>query len=143
MRKIEYGNLDKLVAERIMGKKVVWTSLHIDPETNREYLALDDKGDMPILQILEDGELKPLSHYSTDIREALKIISKLIEHGFVVHINGYHPNYYEVVVCTADYKSCKACYKVSSINQLPLAICVAGLLAIGVPKEEIDALVMI
>ena len=87
-----------------------------------------DSDDTDYLVSEQTGESLPIPRFSTDIREANRVVSFMKEKGFVFQTsldatNGlYH-------VCFMKMDGCK--YRFSSTSSLPHSICLAALAAIG------------
>lgn len=76
--------LDALVAEKVMGLSVSWRSLHPNPDASDppEIYLLDDKGDMPLLEVRSGDGWTFLPRYSTDITAAWQVVERMKERGY-------------------------------------------------------------
>ncbi len=80
--------LDAQVAEKFYKYRVSWWSLYPIEQANgecrqatygMECLLPNDKGDMPILEMLQGDEWVPVPHYSTDDTAAMLVVEKMTE----------------------------------------------------------------
>lgn len=140
--------LDALIAERVMGAQVSWWSLRLvdrppmdvewrhgcftsDASLERmelgEVLVADDRGDMPMQQMLVGGEWENIPRYSTDIASAWKVVEKVDNRNSVARemgvltfcINRYDDGYTALVFNVG-----------ATAETAPLAICLAALKAV-------------
>lgn len=144
--------LDAMVAEKVMGLRPRWWSLHRNDKPLRDLMDTDVRptlfwldcqsldhvplevlrpnadGDMPILEC-DDGE--SVLCYSTDIAAAWEVVEKLKEITENVLVS-WEETYWEVEVCVTQ-EAFNRGYRtaINDADTAPLAICRAALIAVA------------
>lgn len=132
--------LDALVADRVMGWYVYFSE---EVFVNKERCSLNDWGGRE--GAWSDLDLVP--PYSTDITAAWEVVKKLVEtdDGWEISINSmwaggqdkmYFAQFYDSLIATPASRREQLKTRAGA-TKLPLAICLAALKSVGVPREEI------
>lgn len=109
--------LDALVAEKVMGFRVSWWSLHLIPDPKSpptrewrhgpfsvgefargygaEVLVVGDDGDMPTQEMFDGEKWLGILRYSTDMAAAWEVVDALVAKGFFISLD----NHSEYWVC--------------------------------------------
>jgi hypothetical protein len=119
--------LDALIAERVMGARVVYKSA--GSNTYLPHSVWNDGG---------ADTVTPLAYYSTDIAAAWQVVEALANRG--IHVGSLYRLTDRVWACTFHNRAHDKDDEWTGISiKPPVAICKAALLSVGVSQAEIDA----